>query len=76
MYTLLCDNIFCIRLYFHLGIKSSKDKIFKEIQHTNVQFVKQVIHKVSFENHTYLLYDDGYIGGFCHDENCKCKELK
>ena len=35
------------------------------------------IQVIEFKGHEYLSYDgDGYNGGFCHSEACKCKSLK
>ena len=31
------------------------------------------IHKIEYEEHTYLIWTKGKRGGICHDENCHCK---
>ena len=37
--------------------------------------VAENIIKIEYEGHTYLSYRNSYFNrsGFCHDENCKCK---
>lgn len=37
-------------------------------------YLKTRIYKIEYENHSYLIFDNGgYKGGITHDENCKCK---
>ena len=34
------------------------------------------IHKINYEGHSYLIYDQPRRGGICHDQNCECLKEK